>query len=178
MQELVEQLLFLARGDNNTTPLHPEPFDLTAIASVLLKEARMIDGKHTFEGRWEGAIPIVADPALIKQAGRVLMDNAVKYSPNGGRILVAVGLRDGMAALSVEDEGQGIAPADLPHVFERFYRTDRSRARQTGGTGLGLSIAQWIVERHGGRFEVVSREDVGTRFTMLLPAGGSETSGA
>ena len=70
----------------------------------------------------------------------------------------------------MEDEGQGISPADLPHIFERFYRTDRSRARQTGGTGLGLSIAQWIVERHGGTFEVVSRVDIGTRFTMLLPA--------
>lgn len=170
MQELVEQLLFLARGDNNTTPLRPEPFDLTAVASSLIKETQMIDDEHIFEGRWEGAVPIVADPALIKQAARVLMDNAVKYSPGGGHILVTVGLRDGKAAFAVEDEGQGIAPADLPHVFERFYRTDRSRTRQTGGTGLGLSIAQWIVERHGGAFEVVSRVDIGTRFTMLLPA--------
>ena len=170
MQSLVEQLLFLARGDNNTTSLHPEPFDLTAVAASLIKETQMIDQKHTFEGRWAGSVPIVADPALIKQTARVLMDNAVKYSPDAGRILVTVGLKDGKAALSVEDEGQGISPADLPHIFERFYRTDRSRARQTGGTGLGLSIAQWIVERHGGTFEVVSRVDIGTRFTMLLPA--------
>lgn len=169
MQNLVEQLLFLARGDNNNTPLRPEPFDLTAVASQLIKEAQMIDDKHTFEGRWEDAVPIVADPGLIKQAARVLLDNAVKYSPAGGCIRVAVGLRDGKAAFSVEDEGQGIPPADIPHVFERFYRTDQSRARQTGGTGLGLSIAKWIVDRHGGSFEVVSREDVGTRFTMLLP---------
>ncbi len=170
MQNLVEQLLFLARGDNNTTPLHPEPFDLTAVASQLIKEAQMIDERHTFEGFWEDAVPVVADPGLIKQAARVLLDNAVKYSPNGGCIRVSVGFRDGAAAFAVEDEGQGIAPADIPHVFERFYRTDTSRARQTGGTGLGLSIAKWIVDRHGGRFEVVSREDIGTRFTMLLPA--------
>lgn len=176
MQNLVEQLLFLARGDNNTTPLHPEPFDLTAVASALIKETQMIDQGHTFEGRWEDAVPIIADPALIKQAARILMDNAVKYSPEGGRILVTVGLREGKAAFSVEDEGQGIAPEDLPHVFERFYRTDESRARQTGGTGLGLAIARWIVERHGGSFQVVSRVGIGSRFTMLLPGESKEPS--
>jgi Signal transduction histidine kinase len=69
----------------------------------------------------------------------------------------------------VEDEGQGISQQDLPHVFDRFYRTDESRARQTGGSGLGLSIAKWIVDRHGGFFEVVSRVGLGTRFTIVLP---------
>ncbi len=172
MQNLVEQLLFLARGDNNTTALHPEPFDLTAVASQLIKEAQIIDQTHTFEGRWETAVPIVADPALIKQAARVLIDNAVKYSPMGGQILVDVRLKEGKVAFSVEDEGQGVSAQDLPHIFERFYRTDESRTRQTGGTGLGLSIAKWIVERHGGSFEVVSRVGIGSRFTMLLPGAG------
>ncbi len=174
MQELVEQLLFLARGDNNTTVLRPEPFDLTVLAAALVKEAQLIDAGHAFAATWEAPVPIVADPALIKQAARVLLDNAVKYSPDGGRITVSVCLREGKAAFSVEDEGQGIAPADLPHVFERFYRTDQSRARQTGGTGLGLAIAKWIVDRHGGVFEVVSRPGIGSRFTMLLPPGGPE----
>ena len=173
MQNLVEQLLFLARGDNNSTALHPEPFDLTAVASQLIKEAQMIDQGHRFEGRWEGPVPIVADPALIKQAARVLIDNAVKYSPEEGRILVDVRLKEGRAAFSVEDEGQGVSAQDLPHIFERFYRTDESRTRQTGGTGLGLPIAKWIVERHGGSFEVVSRVGIGSRFTMLLPGGGA-----
>ncbi len=174
MQELVEQLLFLARGDNNTTVLRPEPFDLTVLAAALVKEAQLIDAGHAFAGTWEAPVPVVADPALIKQAARVLLDNAVKYSPDGGHITVSVCLREGKAAFSVEDEGQGIAPADLPHVFERFYRTDQSRARQTGGTGLGLAIAKWIVDRHGGVFEVVSRPGIGSRFTMLLPPGGPE----
>ncbi len=173
MQNLVEQLLFLARGDNNSTTLHPEPFDLTAVASQLIKEAQMIDQGHRFEGRWRGPVPIVADPALIKQAARVLIDNAVKYSPDEGRILVDVRLKEGQAAFSVEDEGQGVSAQDLPHIFERFYRTDESRTRQTGGTGLGLPIAKGIVERHGGSFEVVSRVGIGSRFTMLLPGGGA-----
>ncbi|WP_338107597.1 ATP-binding protein [Intestinimonas butyriciproducens] len=75
----------------------------------------------------------------------------------------------GLARLSVQDEGQGIDAESLPHIFDRFFRTDQSRARQTGGTGLGLAIAKWIVERHGGWFEVLSREGIGTRMTMVLP---------
>ncbi len=169
MQNLVEQLLFLARGDNNSTSLQPQPFDLTIVAGQLIKEAQMIDSTHTFEGRWRDSMPISADLALIKQAGRILIDNAIKYSPEGGRILVEVRLQEGRAAFSVEDEGQGISSEDLPHIFDRFYRTDESRARQTGGSGLGLSIAKWIVERHGGFFQVVSRVGIGSRFTMLLP---------
>ena len=97
------------------------------------------------------------------------MDNSIKYTPAGGHITLSAALRDGMARLSVQDEGQGIDAGSLPHVFDRFYRTDQSRARQTGGTGLGLAIAKWIVDRHGGWFEVVSREGVGTRISFLLP---------
>ena len=75
----------------------------------------------------------------------------------------------------MQDEGQGIPPESLPYVFDRFYRTDESRARQTGGTGLGLSIAKWIAERHKGRFEVVSRVGLGTRFTLVLPRQEEKT---
>ena len=74
------------------------------------------------------------------------------------------------ARITVQDEGMGIPAHDIPHIFERFYRTDRSRDRKTGGTGLGLSIAKWIVDRHGGWFEVVSQPDLGTRITAVLPA--------
>ena len=74
----------------------------------------------------------------------------------------------------MQDEGQGIDAASLPHIFDRFYRTDESRTRQTGGTGLGLAIAKWIVERHGGWFEVVSWEGVGTRMTVVLPAPSAQ----
>ena len=77
--------------------------------------------------------------------------------------------KEGMAHLSVTDEGIGISPEALPHIFDRFFRADESRTRQTGGSGLGLSIAKWIVERHGGWFDVVSRQNVGNKMTIVLP---------
>ena len=76
---------------------------------------------------------------------------------------------DGQPAFSVQDSGIGINESDIPHIFERFYRADDSRSKQTGGSGLGLAIAGWIIERHGGRFEIISRKDIGTRITVILP---------
>ena len=135
MKELVEQLLFLARGDNDSMHIEMETFDLTEVAAEVLKETGMIDQTHTFSARWEGAVPVCADVGLTKQALRILVDNSIKYTPAGGHITLSAALRDGMARLSVQDEGQGIDAGSLPHVFDRFYRTDQSRARQTGGTG-------------------------------------------
>ena len=175
MKELVEQLLFLARGDNDSMHIEMETFDLTEVAAEVLKETGMIDQTHTFSARWEGAVPVCADVGLTKQALRILVDNSIKYTPAGGHITLSAALRDGMARLSVQDEGQGIDAGSLPHVFDRFYRTDQSRDRRTGGTGLGLSIAKWIVDRHGGWFEVVSREGVGTRISFLLPSAPAST---
>ena len=169
MKELVEQLLFLARGDNDSMHIELEDFDLTEVAAQVLKETEMIDRSHTFSARWEAAAPIHADTGLMKQCLRILVDNSIKYTPAGGHISLSCGVKDGLVRLSVQDEGQGIAPESLPHIFDRFYRTDESRARQTGGTGLGLAIAKWIVDRHGGWFEVLSREGIGTRITVVLP---------
>ena len=170
MQELVEQLLFLARGDNDSMHVEMEVFDLTAVAGQVLRESQMIDQTHPMSARWSESVYVNADLSLIKQALRVLTDNAEKYTPDGGRITLSVEAEGGLARVSVTDEGQGIDPGSLPHVFDRFYRTDESRARQTGGTGLGLAIAKWIAERHGGWFEIVSRQGVGTRITLVLPA--------
>ena len=178
MKELVEQLLFLARGDNDSMHIEMEVFDLTEVAAEVVKETEMIDQSHAFAARWEGAVPVRADMGLTKQALRILVDNSIKYTPAGGRITVSASARDGLARLSVQDEGQGIDADSLPHIFDRFYRTDESRARQTGGTGLGLAIAKWIVDRHGGWFEVRSWPGVGTRMTIVLPlaalGGGAE----
>ena len=170
MKELVEQLLFLARGDNDSMRIDQTDFDLTEVAAQVLKETEMIDQTHLFSAQWStGPVPVHADLGLIKQCLRVLVDNSIKYTPAGGRITLRVEAGGGLARLSVQDEGQGIDAESLPHIFDRFFRTDQSRARQTGGTGLGLSIAKWIVERHGGWFEVLSREGIGTRMTMVLP---------
>ena len=174
MKELVEQLLFLARGDNDSMKVSFEPFDLTEVAGEVLRETQMIDQTHKFTARWSLPVPVWADLGLIKQALRVLVDNAIKYTPEGGRVTIWAEGADGLARLSVEDEGQGIDRESLPHIFDRFYRTDESRARQTGGTGLGLAIAKWIADRHGGWFEVVSWPGVGTRITLVLPLAPME----
>ena len=105
----------------------------------------------------------------MKQAGRILVDNAIKYTPVGGTIRIVVTSAEGKVWFTVQDSGIGIPPGDIPHIFDRFYRADESRARATGGTGLGLSIAKWIAERHGGHLEVFSREDFGSRISVVLP---------
>ena len=171
MERLVEQLLFLARGDNDSQPVKMEYLDLTDLAGEVLREEEMIHPERTFLPRWgEEPVRVYADSGLMKQVLRILMDNSLKYSPPEGRVYLRVLENQGHVRLTVQDEGMGIPPEDIPHIFERFYRTDQSRDRKTGGTGLGLSIAKWIVERHGGWFEVVSRPEAGTRITAVLPA--------
>lgn len=174
MKLLVEQLLFLARGDNHTIRLQTERFDLAALAQEVVRETQMIDSGHEYGIRLAPA-PVLADPSLIKQLMRILMDNAIKYTPSGGHISAGVRQADGFAWLTVQDDGIGIPPQAVPRIFDRFYRADESRARATGGTGLGLSIAKWIVERHGGHLEVLSRENIGTRISAALPlsSGGA-----
>ncbi|MFZ3131204.1 MAG: HAMP domain-containing sensor histidine kinase [Desulfosporosinus sp.] len=169
MKGLVEQLLFLARGDNNTMALQIERFELSVLAIEVLRETQMIDGGHEYDS-YVAPVFIMADKSLIKQATRILIDNAMKYSPSGKRINISVSGADGYARLTVQDEGIGIAPEAVPQIFDRFFRADESRARATGGTGLGLSIAKWITERHGGHMEVLSRQDIGTRISIMLPS--------
>ena len=169
MKSLVEQLLFLARGDNNSMTMQIERFELSVLAVEVLRETQMIDGGHIYDSRVTSVF-INADKNLIKQAMRILIDNAMKYTPPGKRITISVSDAHGYARLTVQDEGIGIAPEAVPKIFERFFRADESRARATGGTGLGLSIAKWITERHGGYMEVLSRQDIGTRISFILPA--------
>ena len=97
------------------------------------------------------------------------LDNAVKYSREGGRIVIRMMARDGELVLSVADEGVGIPAEDLPRIFERFYRADRARSRELGGTGLGLSIVKHIAQLHGGRVEAESIIDQGTTISVILP---------
>jgi signal transduction histidine kinase len=168
MKGLVEQLLFLARGDNNTLALQIERFELSALAVEVLRETQMIDAGHEYDSQVTPVF-INADKGLIKQATRILIDNAMKYTPPGKRITISVTGTQGFARLTVQDEGIGIAPEAVPQIFDRFFRADESRARATGGTGLGLSIAKWIAERHGGHMEVLSRQEIGTRISLILP---------
>lgn len=103
----------------------------------------------------------------IRQLALILLDNAIKYTPAGGKISIRLESQGDDAVLSVSDTGVGISSEDLPHIFERFFRADRSR--KAGGTGLGLSIAKWIVEQHGGAINVSSVLGHGTTFVVRLP---------
>ena len=132
------------------------------------EESAMIDQAHTYLFEGEEPVPASGDVSLIKQATRILIENASKYTPEGGEIKLRSLNVNGHPAFSVQDSGIGISESDIPHIFDRFYRADDSRSKQTGGSGLGLAIAKWIVERHGGHFEIISRKDIGTRITVVL----------
>lgn len=130
----------------------------------------MIDENHPYRYQApEEKIHIRADAAMLKQAVRILVDNAAKYTEYGGEILLGVGrIGDGRAWLQVQDAGIGMAEKDVAQMFERFFRADDARRFQ--GTGLGLSIAKWIIDKHHGHFEVLSRTQLGTRIRVVIEA--------
>lgn len=115
-------------------------------------------------------VTVMGDPGQLRQLALILVDNAIKYTPAGGKIRIAVSRNGKLAALSVSDTGIGIPPEARPHIFERFYRADQARARDQQGSGLGLSIGKWIAEAHGGDISVMSQPGQGSTFTILLPA--------
>ena len=170
MSRLVEQLLFLARGDSGRTKLTLAPVELEALVREVYEESAMIDPRHRWQVSAEEALSVSADVDMLKQALRILVDNAAKYTPQDGEILLrAFRGEDGAARIAVRDTGMGIRAEDAPYVFQRFYRADPARSRESGGAGLGLSIASWIITQHGGYLEVYSWEGVGSRFTIVLP---------
>lgn len=179
MKELVEQLLFLARGENGKNTLHYTEFDLCQVIYEVWEESLMIDEEHHYEYvddkgsalDEEGnlrlpAVKICGDAAMIKQSVRIFVQNAAKYSAKGSTIQFCVKTAEGMAGYVVQDEGIGMQGEDVVHIFEPFYRSDKARNGNTGGSGLGLSIAKWIVDAHEGKIEVLSGAGIGTRFTV------------
>jgi signal transduction histidine kinase len=168
MGYLVEQLLFLARGDSGKTVLARERFDAGGMMREIYEESVMVDERHSYRFADSGQeLYVEADPALLKQAVRILVDNAAKYTRDGDEILLGYGkTEENLPFLLVQDTGIGMAEADVAHMFERFYRADDARGQE--GTGLGLSIAKWIVDKHGGHFEVLSRTELGTRIRIVL----------
>lgn len=172
MNTLVEQLLFLARGDAGRQKLTLQKMSLTAIMKEVHEESEMIDKNHTYEFvPGAGEVICYGDPAMLKQSIRILVDNAAKYTTVGDTITLRVGVNQELRPFySVQDNGVGMSSHDVEHIFERFYRSDTARNSKTGGTGLGLAIAKWIVNRHHGTIMVQSRPEIGTRFTIILHA--------
>lgn len=177
MQELVEQLLFLARGDAGRTVLRRAHTNLAALVSEVCEESQMIDTEHTYRLASDAALAsdprcdAPVDVALVKQALRVIVQNAAKYSDAGTTVTFGITPDAGADTIdiSVEDEGIGMNQESAAHAFERFYRADNARDAGAQGSGLGLAIAKWIVDSHGGVIGVTSVEGVGSRFTIRLP---------
>lgn len=169
MNRLVENLLFLARGDSGRNVFKPQNIDFNKLLCDIYDEFTMIDTTHEFRLDLRDDVTAQADSSLIKQCLRILVDNAVKYSPEGTDIILRLQKRDeDYFSIDVQDYGIGIKSEDIDKIFERFYRSDPARNRQ-GGTGLGLSIAKWIADKHEGYFELLSYENFGTRISLILP---------
>jgi signal transduction histidine kinase len=169
MQDLVEKLLFIARSDKQTLTFTKEDFNISEILFEIEKETLMIDNKHEFEFRFMHDAHVYADKNWIKQAVRIFIENAIKFTPEKGKISVYGFLADGFYAIRIKDTGIGIDKKDLPKIFDRLYRAEESRNRQIGGHGLGLSIAKIIIIGHKGKIKVKSIMGEGAEFTILLP---------
>ena len=169
--EIAGQLLTLARADAGDWPVVREPLfldDQAAAAVDSVKAAAASKGITLDVGTFEEA-GISGDPALVRQLLLIVLDNAIKFTPPGGRVRLDVSSDDGRATAVVTDTGLGIPPAQLPHVFERFFRGDAAR-RASQGAGLGLAIARWIAAVHNAGIDVASQPGAGTRVTVSFPA--------
>lgn len=172
--KLVDDLLDLSQLESKRVTLDLQPVNVAALVThtvdklqPLAQGSGLLLNQQTPSDVW-----VTADRDRLEQVLTNLIDNALKYTPSGGRVDVRVARAQREVEISVSDTGQGIGPADLPHVFERFYRADRSRTRGSGGTGLGLAIARHIIEAHGGRIRVDSLLNKGTTFLFTIPHNG------
>ncbi|MBU3159983.1 HAMP domain-containing histidine kinase [Clostridium frigoris] len=169
MQQLVEKLLFLARSDKKTKKVYKEDFYINELIKEIITETKLIDLSHEVSSDINEKLSIYADRNLLKQALRIFIDNSTKYTPIGGNIKLNSYVKKSNLIIEIIDTGIGIAKDDLPHIFTRFYRCDKSRTKESGGTGLGLSISKWIIGMHNGSILVESKPEMGTKITIGLP---------
>jgi two-component system, OmpR family, sensor histidine kinase CiaH len=177
MQRLTQDLLTLARSDRGELELMTAPVELDAVVGDVVRlttplaQARSVQLE---QGDVRSSPTVEADPDRLQQVMLILLDNAIKHTPAGGRVEVRVSQHGPSAVIQVEDTGAGIAAEDLPRIFDRFYRADK--ARSDGGTGLGLAIAKMLVEAHGGQLALTSKQEVGTQVTVSLPLAAAGSS--
>jgi two-component system sensor histidine kinase BaeS len=171
LQHIVDDLQDLAAADAGRLRLHPEPVDAAELAGhVAAAHAdRAAAGGVTLSVDATGDTGLTADPVRLRQVIGNLVTNAIRHTPSGGRVTIRVSSTVDFMTLAVADTGTGIAAEDLPHVFDRFWRAEKSRSRQTGGSGLGLAIVRHLVQAHGGTVTAESEMDAGSTFTVRLP---------
>ena len=171
MTKLVSDLLFVARSDNQALKLKLSKVDLAAAADQTIRLMQPLAEKKNITLVREGEASLTAklDEQKMKQLLLILVDNAVKYTPEGGRVSVRIlSPAAGKIRIETEDTGIGISKEDLERIFDRFFRVDKARSREMGGNGLGLAIAQEIVNLHGGQISVESKVGEGTKFIVKL----------
>jgi heavy metal sensor kinase len=174
---LIENLMTLARADSGSEALQVAPTSLNELLLEISETARLLaEGKSIqYDQRLpETPLCVSGNAPSLRRLFLILIDNAVKYTSREGHVSVELDSDDGAAVIEIRDTGVGISQSDLPHIFERFYRADESRSRESGGTGLGLSIAKWIAEAHQGKISVVSKVGEGSVFRVQIPLSEEE----
>ncbi len=170
--QIVDSLMLLARADAGKEIIERGVVDASSISHAAVEQGEKlarIRGLQFSSSIPDAPIWVYADAEALRRALLILIDNAAKYTPEGGSVRVNLSANDGFAKLNVSDTGIGIAPADLPHIFDRFWRADKARSRSQGGAGLGLSIAKWIAETHAGSITVQSDIGKGSVFSLQIP---------
>ena len=172
LNRIVGDLTTLALADARQLRIDPKPMELNDVVRDLMTQTEPLAEERGVQLRPDlnGGVRVEADPARVRQLLLILIDNALTHTPTGGEVSVGVIRRNGRARVTIADNGDGIPSADLPHIFERFYRADKARNRENGGSGLGLAIAKWIVDAHKGDIQVTSAEGKGTEVAVSLPA--------
>ena len=181
MTHIVQDLLTLSRLDSGRSEMNMARFPFSAAIDSVLRSTELEARRHKHElthDYTENLPLIMGDRGRIEQVMLNVLGNAVKYTPDGGHIRVTAGTVGERVWMEVADDGIGIPKADRSRIFERFYRVDKARSRESGGTGLGLSIATEIVQRHNGTLSLVDREGPGTTVRLELPIRQSEVGGA
>lgn len=170
MDNLVADLLTLSRLENEQSPLHEEAVDMNELLNEVYRDGELLSGaQHPLRMEIASAANLLGNRDELRSAFDNLLSNAIRYTPEGGAILLRWFERGGQPVFSVQDSGIGIAAQHIPRLTERFYRVDRSRSRETGGTGLGLAIVKHIAMRHQAKLEVLSEEGKGSTFCLVFP---------
>lgn len=179
LTRLVGDLLMLAQAESGQLPLQLEVVALDELLLDVVQQLQSLAGNRRLVVSEIDEVQLVGDRDRLRQVLLNLVGNAIQYTPTGSKVYLKLSKDDANSRLEVTDTGPGIPEVDIPHIFERFYRGERSRKRSPGsGFGLGLSIANWIVKSHNGDIEVHSQEGSGTTFTVRLPLKGPETHSA
>lgn len=179
MGRIIEDLLTLAKSESGELPLSIREISLSDLLQELYLQGRTLaEPKNievTLRHKVNSEIVIRGDDLRLRQLFLNLISNAIRYTQDNGTVTIDVDRQDTQVIIEISDNGIGISPKHLPHIFERFYRTDEARNRSTGGTGLGLAIVQWVADAHNGTIRVTSTPDVGSTFSISLPVDGPKT---